>query len=138
MELKLNLADGVPLYQQIVTQLRYQITAGRLKIGTELPAIRALAESLKINPNTVARAYRELELEGLVEKRSTNGTFVSDQGSYLTKRHRLKLLGERIDQLLSEARQMDIALAEVLDLIHKRDAVMDRNKEERPDVDADR
>ena len=65
-----------------------------------------LAERLLINPNTVARAYRELEVAGVVDKRGTAGTFVSDAGSPLARRERLRILTERIDALLAEARQL--------------------------------
>ena len=72
-----------------------------------------LAERLLVNPNTVARAYRELEAAGVVEKRRTAGTYVSDQGSPLARRERMKILTERIDALLAEARQMDVAFEDV-------------------------
>src|SRR5215470_10710772 len=108
MQIHISTADGVPIYQQIVNQIKYLVSAGRLTAGEELPPIRTLAEKLVINPNTVARAYRELESAGIVEKRRTAGTYVSDQGSPLARRERLKILTERIDALLAEARQMDI------------------------------
>ena len=86
--------------------------------------IRVLAERLLINPSTVARAYRELEAAGIVEKRRTAGTYVSDQGSPLARRERVKILTERIDALLAEARQLDIALEDVLKLVEQRHAAM--------------
>ncbi len=73
-----------------------------------------------VNPNTVARAYRELELAGIVEKRRTAGTFVTEQGSPLAKRERMKLLTERIDQLLAEAEHMSVSLEEIQKLIGQR------------------
>src|SRR5437660_7050840 len=102
--------DGVPIYLQIVNQVKYLVAAGRLAPGEELPAIRVLAERLLVNPNTVARAYRELEAAGVVEKRRTAGTFVSDAGSPLARGERLKIVTERVDALLAEARQMGIGL----------------------------
>src|SRR6186713_2819855 len=104
MQIHLDTSGGVPIYLQIVNQVKYLTTAGRLRPGDELPPIRALAEKLVINPNTVARAYRELESAGIVEKRRTAGTYVSDQGSPLARRERLKILTERIDALLAERR----------------------------------
>ncbi len=95
--------NGLPIYLQIVNQIKYLVSSGRLTAGEELPPIRALAEKLMVNPNTVARAYRELEGAGIVEKRRTAGTYVSDQGSPLARRERLKILSERIDALLAEA-----------------------------------
>ena len=124
MQLHISPADGVPIYLQIVNQVKYLVSSGRLSAGEELPPIRALAEKLVINPNTVARAYRELETAGIVEKRRTAGTYVSDQGSPLARRERLKILSERVDALLAEARQMDIALDDVIKLIERRHGAM--------------
>jgi GntR family transcriptional regulator len=124
MQIHISTADGVPIYQQIVNQIKYLVSSGRLTAGEELPPIRTLAEKLVINPNTVARAYRELEAVGIVEKRRTAGTYVSDQGSPLARRERLKILTERIDALLAEARQMDIAFEEVVKLAERRHAAM--------------
>lgn len=124
MQIHISTADGVPIYQQIVNQIKYLVSSGRLSAGEELPAIRTLAEKLVVNPNTVARAYRELEALGIVEKRRTAGTYVSDQGSPLARRERLKILTERIDALLAEARQMDIAFEDVVKLAERRHATM--------------
>lgn len=120
MQLRISAADGLPIYQQIVNQVKYLVAAGRLKAGEELPAIRTLAEQLVVNPNTVARAYRELETLGVVEKRRTAGTYVSDQPSPLARRQRLKILSERVDALLAEARQMDVSLEELHELVERR------------------
>lgn len=124
MQIHISTADGVPIYQQIVNQIKYLVSSGRLSAGEELPAIRTLAEKLVVNPNTVARAYRELEALGIVEKRRTAGTYVSDQGSPLARRERLKILTERVDALLAEARQMDIAFEDVVKLAERRLATM--------------
>src|SRR3982751_5751109 len=105
MQIHISTADGVPIYQQIVNQIKYLVSSGRLTAGEELPPIRSLAEKLVINPNTVARAYRELEAVGIVEKRRTAGTYVSDQGSPLARRERIRILTERVDALLAEARR---------------------------------
>ena len=124
MQIHISTADGVPIYLQIVNQVKYLVSSGRLAAGEELPPIRTLAEKLVVNPNTVARAYRELETAGIVEKRRTAGTYVSDQGSPLARRERLKILTERIDALLAEARQMDISFEEVVKLAERRHATM--------------
>src|SRR5918993_2832225 len=120
MDIHISPHDGVPIYLQIVTQVKYLVAAGRLAPGDELPAIRVLAERLLVTPNTVARAYRELETAGVVEKRRTAGTYVSDQGSPLARRERIKILTERIDALLAEARQMDVSLDDVVKLLQQR------------------
>ena len=109
----------MPIYLQIVNQVKYLVASGRLAPGEELPPIRVLAERLLVNPNTVARAYRELETAGVVEKRRTAGTYVSDAGSPLARRERLKILTERVDALLAEARQMGIGVDEVVELIRQ-------------------
>jgi len=121
-------SDGVPIYQQIVNQVKYLFASGRLSAGEELPPIRVLAEKLIVNPNTVARAYRELETAGLVEKRRTAGTYVSNAGSPLTLGERRKILTERVDGLLAEARQLGIGLDQVVELIVQRDQAMQRRE----------
>lgn len=124
MQIHLSRRDGVPTYLQIVQQVKHLIASGRLQAGEELPPIRVLAQQLLINPNTVARAYRELETAGIVAKRSTTGTYVSDAGSPLARRERLRILTERIDALLVEARQLNIGIDEILDLLRQRDKAL--------------
>jgi GntR family transcriptional regulator len=124
VQIHISSSDGVAIYLQIVNQVKYLVASGRLTPGAELPPIRVLAERLLINPSTVARAYRELEAAGIVEKRRTAGTYVSDQGSPLARRERMKILAERIDALLAEARQMNISLEDVIKLVEQRNAVL--------------
>jgi GntR family transcriptional regulator len=124
MQIHISTGDGVPIYLQIVNQITYLVSSGRLAAGEELPPIRVLAEQLVVNPNTVARAYRELETVGIVEKRRTAGTYISDQGSPLARRERMKILAERVDKLLAEAHQMDISFEEVVKLAERRQAAM--------------
>ena len=131
MQIHISSSDGVAIYAQIVNQVKYLVASGRLTPGAELPPIRVLAERLLINPSTVARAYRELESAGIVEKRRTAGTYVSDQGSPLARRERMKILAERIDALLAEARQMNIALEDVIKLIEQRNAAMQTSANEK-------
>ena len=124
MQIHISTTDGVPIYQQVVNQIKYLVAAGRLTAGEELPAIRVLADRLLINPNTVARAYRELESAGFVEKRRTAGTYVSDQGSPLARRERVKILSDRIDALVAEALHMNITLDDVIKLVRQRHAAL--------------
>src|SRR5689334_22538020 len=124
MQIHISAADGIPIYQQIVNQIKYLVSSGRLTPGEELPPIRTLAEKLVINPNTVARAYRELEGAGIVEKRRTAGTYISDQGSPLARRERMKILSERIDALLTDARQIDVEFEELTKLAERRHSAM--------------
>jgi DNA-binding transcriptional regulator YhcF (GntR family) len=116
--------DGLPIYLQIVNQIRYQIAAGRLAPGDEIPPIRVLAEQLVINPNTVARAYLELERAGLVAKRQGSGTYVAKAESALPRREKLKVLGRRVDTLLAEASQLDVPVEEVIELLRERHQLM--------------
>jgi GntR family transcriptional regulator len=120
MQLHVSTGDGVPIYLQIATQVKYMIASGRLTPGDELPAIRVLAHQLLVNPNTVARAYLELERNGVVQKRHGSGTYVSDSGSPLARKERLKILLERVDALVAEARHLEVDLQELLRLIKER------------------
>jgi GntR family transcriptional regulator len=128
MQIHITTTDGVPIYLQVVNQVKYLVAAGRLKAGEELPPIRTLAEKLVVNPNTIARAYRELEISGIVEKRRTAGTYVTDQGSPLARRERTKILSDRIDQLLAEAGHMDVSLEEVIKLLQQRFSVIQNSR----------
>jgi GntR family transcriptional regulator len=124
MQIHISPTDGIPIYLQIVNQIKYLASSGRLEPDEELPPIRALAEQLIVNPNTVARAYRELELAGIVVKRRTSGTYVSNAAPRMDRRNRLKIVTQRVDALLVEARQMNIPLDEVIALIRQRDKSM--------------
>ena len=88
------------------------------------PPIRVLAEQLLVNPNTVARAYLELEKAGAVTKRHGSGTYVSEEGSPLARREKLKILTQRTDAILAEAKQMGIGLEEMLKLLKQRHETM--------------
>ncbi len=128
MQLHVSTDNGTAIYLQIVNQIKYLIGAGRLLPGQELPAIRVLAEQVMVNPNTIARAYRELEQGGFVEKRRTAGTFVSDQGSPLARKERLRIISERIDLMLAEARQMDFSIEEIQKLVQQRFIAMNKSQ----------
>jgi GntR family transcriptional regulator len=125
MQIQISTADGVPIYQQIVNQVRYLIAAGRLQVGEELLPIRVLAEQLTINPNTVARAYLELERAGIVTKRHGSGTYVSETRPAVGQREKVKILNKRVDALLMEARHLEVDLNEVIKLLREREAVME-------------
>ncbi len=129
MQIQISTSEGVPIYQQIVNQVRYLIAAGRLQAGEELLPIRVLAEQLTVNPNTVARAYLELERAGIVTKRHGAGTYVSDARSPLPHREKIKILARRADTLLTEARHLDFGLSEVIKLLRERAALMQEEVE---------
>ena len=103
MQIHISPHDGVPIYRQIVNQVKYLVAAGRLKRGDEMPPIRRLAEDLLINPNTVARAYRDLESAGVLLSRPGSGTRVSKNGSPLSRAEKMRILGERAVGLMAEA-----------------------------------
>ena len=126
MQIQISTSDGVPIYQQIVNQVRYLIAAGRLEPGEELAPIRVLAEQLTINPNTVARAYLELERSGIVTKRHGSGTYVSEARVPLSQREKDKILSRRADALLTEARHLEVELPDVIKLVRERDVQMDK------------
>lgn len=130
MQLRISTSDGVPIYQQLVNQIKYLVASGVLQPGDELPAIRVLAEQVLVNPNTVARAYRELEAAGVVEKRRTSGTYVSGGVSPLAREEQIRILSERIDALLAEAAQMDVDTEEVVALVRERRRLMQEVREE--------
>jgi GntR family transcriptional regulator len=120
MNMKINPKDGKPVYRQIMDQLRLMIASGRLKPGEELPTVRGLAQSLIINPNTVARAYRELEQVGVLYTRQGSGTFVATHGTPLSRETCDKLIAERIDALLGEAQQLGYTVKDITDIVKDR------------------
>ena len=85
MHIEISLEDGVPIYRQIVNQVKYLVASGQLIADEELPPIRTLAEQLLVTPNTIVKAYRELEAEGLVYKRRGAGTYVAEVASPLAR-----------------------------------------------------
>jgi GntR family transcriptional regulator len=120
MQLHVSTSDGAPIYLQIAGQIKYLVASGRLAPGDEIPPIRVLARQLLVNPNTVARAYLELERAGIVTKRHGSGTCISAAGSPLARRERLKIVSERIDALLAEARHLRVEPDELLRLVKDR------------------
>jgi len=126
VHIELSVRDGVPIYRQIVNQVRYLIASGQLAMGEELPPIRTLAEQLAVTPNTIVKAYDALQTEGLLVKRQGAGTYVSELASPIRKSEQRKILTQRADALLAEARQFNFSYEEVLELINKRQAALDR------------
>ena len=125
MQLRIATDNGVPIYRQIVNQIQYLVAANRLHPGDEVPSIRRLAQDLLINPNTVARAYRELETAGLLQSRQGAGTTVVANPSPLNRREKIRILAERADGLLAEARQLGISVDDLKELLDKRSAKLD-------------
>jgi GntR family transcriptional regulator len=105
--------DGVPIYLQIVEQIKKSVALGRLKPDEPLPSVRQLALDLTINPNTVARAYLELEHQGVISKRQGQGTFVSSQAAEASRRERQKIVGALFEKALVEAVNSGMTAAEI-------------------------
>ena len=133
MRLHISLSEGTAIYRQIVNQVKYLVASNRLQAGDEMPPIRTLAGELLVNPNTVARAYRELETLGLLESRQGSGTRVTANGSPLAHREKLRILVERTDALLAESQQLGFEIDEVVSLVKKRDSAMSKNKRKEND-----
>ena len=121
MQIHVTTADGTPYYSQIVSQVRLLVATGRLAAEEQLPPVRKLAEQLTLNPNTVARAYRELETEGLVISKRGAGVFVSAGGSPLSKKEKTRVVTDKIDTLLASARQLGVDIETLLKLVRQRD-----------------
>ena len=125
MDITINVTDGVPIYRQIVNQVKYLVASGLLQPGEELPPIRTLALQLKVTPNTIVKAYDELEISGVVHKRRGSGTFVSEARPQLALRERRRIVEQRIDGLLAEAHQLNFTADDILRMVRERKAAMD-------------
>ena len=124
MQFQINTASKVPIYRQLAEQIRSAIARGDLQPDEQLPSVRQLSKDVVVNPNTIARAYAELEHAGIVTKRHGSGTYVSDNGSPLKRAERLRILAQRADALVVEAQHLEIELSEVIDLIRERHKAM--------------
>jgi GntR family transcriptional regulator len=100
--------SAVPIYVQVMDQIRQRVAAGVLAPGDQLPSVRELASLLLINPNTVARIYRDLEREGILETRRGQGTFISDRAEAMAEIDRVRMLGERLDEVVEQARTFGV------------------------------
>lgn len=103
IDIVLDPGSGVPFYRQIILQIEMAVADGRLKPGFQLPTVRGLAVDLQINPNTVARAYNELEIRGLVSTQHGTGTFVSDKEVALSEIEREQILTQLVRGFVSQA-----------------------------------
>jgi GntR family transcriptional regulator len=108
---------GVPIYLQIESQVKHAIAAAALKLDDALPSVRKLAAELRINPNTVARAYQNLERDGILRTVPGGGCYVSSQSPGLMKSEKLRRLRPMAMQLAVEAKQLRLARAELLQLL---------------------
>lgn len=127
MDIRVNTKDGIPIYSQIVSQIKYLVASGRLAESEQLPPVRKLAETLMVNPNTVARAYRELELEKIISTRRGSGVYVDATSSPLARKEKIRLLQEKIDALLAEANMLQVDDTTLNQLIEKRRQLLRSN-----------
>ncbi len=120
IEIQLDKTGSVPFYRQIMDLVKGGIATGRLEPGDQLPTVRQLAVDLSINPNTVSRAYMELELTGLVATQMGSGTFVSNKKVEQDEVERQRILDELCQQLLSRATSHGLTLDDILENLERR------------------
>lgn len=113
----LDPTSGVPFYRQIIMQTEVAVADGRLRTGNQLPTVRALAVELKINPNTVARAYNEMEIRGIVNTQQGTGTFISDKKIELTERERKAVLAGLARTFLAAASSYGFSVGEAAEYL---------------------
>jgi GntR family transcriptional regulator len=120
MLFQLNFKSGKAVYQQLVDQVKVAAASGAVQAGDALPGIRPLAEQLRVNRNTVAKAYAELESQGVIETVAGKGCFVRANNSPLKKEVRRKLLAETVDAAVVHAHHLQIGKADFLRLAEER------------------
>jgi GntR family transcriptional regulator len=120
MLLQVNFKSGKPVYLQVVDQIKAAAASGALRAGEALPSIRPLAEELRVNRNTIAKAYTELENLGVIETLPGKGCFLKENHSPLRKEIRRKLLIEEIDEAIVMAHHLQVPGPEFLKLIEER------------------
>ena len=120
MLIQLNFKSGKPVYLQVVDQVKAAAASGALRTGEPLPSIRPLAEQLRVNRNTVAKAYTELEGQGVIETIAGRGCFLKENHSPFRKDVRLKMVAEEIDAAVVQAHHLRVEDKEFLDLVKER------------------
>jgi GntR family transcriptional regulator len=115
----LDLHSGMPVYRQLIDQVRGGLASGSLSAGDQLPTVRQLAVDLAINPNTVMRAYRELELGGLLETHQGTGTFISDKRPEKKTAERERQLGQMVSEFAARAGAAGFSLEEAIDRLRE-------------------
>jgi GntR family transcriptional regulator len=120
MDFHVDTASRLPIYQQLAQQIREALARGELRPDEGLPSVRQLSHTLVVNPNTVARAYTELEREGLLVSHPGRGIFVARPRNDLTRSARDRRLTEELDRWLIRAVHLGFSAAEVLDLVAQR------------------
>jgi GntR family transcriptional regulator len=124
----LDARSGVPVYRQLIDQVLGAIAAGTLAPGDQLPTVRQVAVDLSINPNTVVRAYRELEIRGTLESQQGTGTFVSHQKVKRDEVERRRQLHQLASEFVSRAGMAGFTLEEMLEELHDRQDTSQKNR----------
>jgi len=120
VEFRIDSKSGVPIYRQIIEQVKFAIARGRLEPGDQLPTVRQLAVDLSINPNTVIRAYRELELERVLNTQQGSGTYVGRERPEIDRLERRRMLDQILTDLLARASSYGFTVEEVLEGLQHR------------------
>ena len=118
MQFRIDNASDRPVYQQIIDQVKRDIALGRLAKDEKLPTVRQLAKQLAINPNTIAKAYRQLEQEGIIATKPGAGAFVANLDSNLSRSVRKKIVSEELERITVEAYHMQIDRQTLLELFN--------------------
>lgn len=136
LDLQISTGSNVPIYRQIVDQVRSAVASGRLSVGDRLPSVRALAERLVVNPNTVAKAFQDLLQDGVIESRHGLGAFVAKRRAIYTKAERSRRLEAALETFLSEAIVLDFTAEEIREALeHKLQALRpESGQSQRPGV----
>jgi len=121
IDFKLDPKSGVPYYRQIIDQIRYGVASGRLSVGEQLPTVRALAVQLKVNLNTVSKAYRELEIQSLLETQQGTGTFIGSVDIQIPESESQNKLADICTEFLSIASTYGFGIAEIIQELRKRE-----------------
>src|SRR5215469_3873527 len=127
-QFRLDLHSGVPVYRQIIDQVIGGIAAGALETGDQLPTVRQLAVDLSINPNTVIKAYREMEIRGVLETQQGTGTFISHQKVQRNEVERRRQLEQLVGDFVARAGAAGFTVDELLEVIHESVDTESRNK----------
>jgi GntR family transcriptional regulator len=125
---QLDLHSGVPVYRQLIDQVMGGIAAGALQGGDQLPTVRQVAVDLSINPNTVVRAYRELEIRGTLETQQGTGTFVSHRKVKRDEVERQRQLSQIVSDFVARAGAAGFTVEELLEQLHDRQNTADRKR----------
>jgi GntR family transcriptional regulator len=120
VEFQIDPKSGVPYYRQIIEQVKFAMARGDLKTGTQLPTVRQLAVDLSVNPNTVIRAYKEMEIEGLLETHQGSGTFITNKRPVIDALERQRMLDQILTEILARASSYGFSLDEVIEGLKQR------------------